>query len=103
MVLSTVEANKIAKAALNLLKISVGFRLSKSVIDTMSQILSKNGVEMKKGGAKRKMKGGANSAEAKMIEQAALKLLKVAVGYDLSAAVLSEMQKLLSKNGLKKE
>ena len=104
MVLSTKEANKIAKSAINLLKISVGYKLSKSTIDALSQILSKNSSPMIKGGAKKyKMKGGANTIEAKMIESAAIKLLKVAVVYDLSTSILSEIQKLLEKNGYKKE
>ena len=102
MVFSVAEANKIAKSALNLLKISVGYQLSKSVLDTLISIIQKNekNIEIKKGGKKKyKMKGGAKSMEVKVIENAALKLLKVALVYDLSSSVLNEIKKMLAKNG----
>jgi len=143
MVLSTPEANILVKSALGLLKISVGYDLSKAVIDILTKILSRNGIKMNggnimklqktiqelekqlekarshlkegirkqirarkaflkrlRGGAihKYKKKGGAiHSKENKAIEKAALGLLKIALGYEISTTVLSQIQKLLSK------
>lgn len=105
MVFTTIQANKIAKNALDLLKLGVGYELSKSVIDVLVEILNKNKV----GGYKKmkikakKMKGGMKPQEVKMLEQAAVKLLKVAMVYDLSTMILTQIQKILNKNGVKVE
>ena len=105
--LSSVQANKLAKSALDILALSVGYSLSKSTIDILEKILTSNGDKMsgglyyskKKGGSMhgkmKKKKGGAKPSEVKMLEEAAVKLLKVAMGYELSKAVLDRMAKLL--------
>ena len=103
MVFSTIEANKIARSALALLKISVGYRMSKSILNVLIKILDKNGVKVEGGAKKYKMKGGVKSAEVKAIEVAAVKLLKVALAYDLSKTVLEEIAKVLKKNGYDKK
>lgn len=133
MVLSTAEANTLVKSALSLLKISVGYDLSKAVVDILLKILAKNGQKMKGGNIKelkkkiddlekqleearaymkegirkqirarkkflKRLRGGTiHSKEIKAIEQVALKLLKIGLGYELSTIVLSQIQKLLSK------
>lgn len=48
-----------------------------------------------------KMKGGAMK-DMKVLESSAMNLLKLAMGYELSKRVLSEIEKLLKKNGYKK-
>jgi len=103
--LSTAEANKLVKSALSLLKLAVGYQLSKSVLGVLAHIVEGNtGVVLQSGGAKKyKMKGGSKSIEAKAIEMAALKLLKVALTYEISASLIEEMMKLLTKNGYEKK
>lgn len=98
--LSSSQANKIAKSAVGLLKLSVGYRLSKSLLSIIEQILQKNGVkpEPMKGGRKQMIKryvAGKKPEEVKMLEGAALKLLKVAIAYDLSKSILEELKKLV--------
>lgn len=100
MSLSSVEANKIVKSALGLLKIAVGHELSTSVLKILKQILKQNGIQIKPNNKKIK-KGGSNSEESKALIKVAMALLKIAVGYELSITTLKEIEKLMKKNGYK--
>jgi hypothetical protein len=101
MVLSTVEANKIAKSAISLLKISIGYNLSKSLVNIIEKILKRNGIKPQTGGRKYMIKryvGGQKPEEVKILETTAINLLKVALVYDLSKSVLDELKKILENN-----
>jgi lipoate-protein ligase A len=102
------SGNKIAKSAINLLKLGMGYKLSKDLIKVMKDILSNNGI---KGGYKMKnMKNykpmNFNTIESiklggskvKVIQEAALNLFTIALGFELSKAVLNEIEKILVEN-----
>lgn len=67
----------------------------------INKIMMKGGSCGKKHGMKKVQKGG-QMMELRVLEESAISLLKLAMAYELSSKVLSEVEKLLKKNGYKK-
>ena len=110
------SGNKIAKSGINLLKLTIGYKLSKDLIKVMSEILKNNGKKMG-GSMEYKMKNMKNyrpmkfntiesiklgGARIKAIQEGALNLFTIALSFELSKSILKEIEKLLVNNGEKK-